>query len=97
MPRDAEHQPVSGVFTRDVGTLCTNRSLLPFKGKTREDVCSLSPNHGERGTDGFSAVLSCPPFFSFFFTAYVKLVVVVEVLINSVPLKLAKVYTKRLI
>lgn len=80
-----------------VGTLCTNRSLLPFKGKTREDACSLSPNHGERGTGVFSAVLSGPPFSAFVFTAYVKLVVVVEVLINSVPLKLAKVYTKHLI
>lgn len=68
VPRDAEHQPVSGVFTRDVGTLCTNRSLLPFKGKTREDACSLSPNHGERGTDVLSAALSGPPFSAFFFS-----------------------------
>lgn len=86
--------PCQECLQEHVGTLCTNRSLLPFKGKTREDACSLSPNHGERGTDLFSVVLSGPPLS---LTAYVKLVVVVELLINSAPLKLAKVYTKHLI
>lgn len=52
-----------------------------------------------RTRDGrvFSGPLRSPLSSFFFFTAYVKLVVVVEVLINSVPLKLAKVYTKHLL
>lgn len=56
VPRDAEHQPVSGVFTRDVGTLCTNRSLLPFKGKTMEN----------EGRTCFQRSSHVPPFQLFF-------------------------------
>lgn len=40
---------VRSVYT----TLYTNRSLLPFKGNARGDVCSCSPNHGEWGTNMF--------------------------------------------
>lgn len=39
--------PCQECLQEHVGTLCTNRSLLPFKGKAREDACSHSPKHRE--------------------------------------------------
>lgn len=92
--------PCQECLQEHVGTLCTNRSPLPFKGKTREAVCSHSPNHGEWGTDVLSAVLSDVHFSAFsplLMRSWLLLRFSVLILINSVPLKLAKVYTKHLI